>query len=316
MRVIQKIGRDDIAVVYVAERNDNSLIEFVESVQPPVPREEKWVLIISSLSGCPAGCRFCDAGGTYQGVLSYDELLFQIDTMVSNRYPDRTIPVHKFKIQFARMGEPSFNPHVLPVLKKLKERYEAPGLIVSFSTIAPQGREKFFEELLKIKNNLFPEAFQLQFSLHTTDDKVRDWLIPIKKWDFQQISDYGRSFYRAGDRKITLNFALAEGIPVKTSVLIRYFPTDIFLIKVTPVNPTYRARESNIVSSIKKDGKIPGIIQDMRNAGYEVIVSTGEGEENYIGSNCGQYVIRAQQEKIHLPDAYTYQDQGNHAGFQ
>ncbi len=314
MRVIQKIGRDDVAVVYVAERDNKSLIEFVESVQPPVPREKKWVLIISSLSGCPAGCRFCDAGGTYKGVLSFDELLFQIDTMVTNRYPDRTIPVHKFKIQFARMGEPSFNPHILSALQTLKERYQAPGLIVSLSTIAPKGRERFFEELLKIKNTLFPGAFQLQFSLHTTDEKVRDWLIPIKKWNFQQISDYGRSFFHAGDRKVTLNFALAEGIPVNTSVLRRYFPTDIFLVKVTPINPTYRSRESNLVSLLTADGKIPGIIQDLRNAGYEVIVSIGEGEENYIGSNCGQYVIRAQQETDHLHGAYTYQDRDNYSG--
>jgi 23S rRNA (adenine2503-C2)-methyltransferase len=30
----------------------------------------------------------------------------------------------------------------------------------------------------------------------------------------------------------------------------------------------------------------------MRSAGYDVILSIGEVEENRIGSNCGQYVTR------------------------
>ena len=70
MEIIASSGRDDIAVVYIGKMRNGHLAEFVESVQPPVPRKKKWVLIVSSLFGCPIGCTFCDAGITYNGKLS------------------------------------------------------------------------------------------------------------------------------------------------------------------------------------------------------------------------------------------------------
>ena len=51
MRIIAKTGKENIAMVYIAEMDNGKLIEFVESVQPPIPREKKWVLIVSTLYG-------------------------------------------------------------------------------------------------------------------------------------------------------------------------------------------------------------------------------------------------------------------------
>ena len=59
----------------------NYVVEFAESVQPPVPREEKWVLIISSLFGCPVKCRMCDACGEYMGRPEAEELVPQADVV-------------------------------------------------------------------------------------------------------------------------------------------------------------------------------------------------------------------------------------------
>ena len=129
MKVRAMAGNDEIATVYIAELEGGALVEFVESVQPPVPRNEKWVLILSTLIGCPAGCRFCDAGGTYTGKVSAGEMLEQIDFMVRRRYPDGRVPAPRFKVQFARMGEPSLNDGVIEVLEKLPGLYDAPGLI-------------------------------------------------------------------------------------------------------------------------------------------------------------------------------------------
>ena len=43
MKVIASTGSEDVAMVYVVDMGENRLIECVESIQPPVPREEKWV---------------------------------------------------------------------------------------------------------------------------------------------------------------------------------------------------------------------------------------------------------------------------------
>ena len=312
MKVLCSTGRDDIATVYIAEIREGKLIEFVESVQPPIPREKKWVLLISTMFGCPVKCLICDAGGNYQGKLSKEEMFAQIDFLVKKRFPDSKITVDKFKIQFARMGEPAFDLNVLEVIEELQERYNAPGLMPAISTIAPVGTDNFFERLLKIKKKRYTEGrFQMQFSIHTTDKKIRDRLIPIKKWDFAKIAEYGEQFYERGDRKITLNFALGEEIPVEPKVLFRYFDPDEFLIKITPVNPTYQTVENGLSSYIDpyQKGKDYEVVKKLRSSGYEVIVSIGEVEENHIGSNCGQYVMRHLRTKKHVKDGYTYKVQ-------
>jgi 23S rRNA (adenine2503-C2)-methyltransferase len=306
MRIRAKTGREDVAIVYVAETDAGKALEFVESVQPPIPRDEKWVLIISTLYGCPVGCRFCDAGSHYRGKLSKDDMMSQIDYLVTSRFPDRKVPIRKFKIQFARMGEPSFNQNVLEVLRKLPRAYHAPGLLPTLSTIAPKGTERFFEELLRIKDELYKERFQLQFSIHSTDAEKRDWLIPVKKWDFEKMAEYGEAFYRKGERKITLNFALVEEVPVNPDILLRYFDPGKFLVKITPVNPTYQASENNISSHILPDEENYEVIDALRQRGYQVILSIGELAENDIGSNCGQHWLNFLRANGKLKDGYTY----------
>ncbi len=305
MKVIEKIGRNNLAVVYVAETGTGKMIEFAESLQPPFPIQKKWILCISTLYGCPVDCRFCDAGGSYKGKLTAEEMLTQIDYLITNRFPNGIIPVEKFKIQFARMGEPSFNKNVLEVLEILSTKYQAPGLMPSFSTIAPAGTNIYFERLLEIKKKYYGKNFQFQFSIHTTDERMRRWLIPTTCWDFQTMADYGKRFYEPGDRKITLNFALAIGVEIDENILLRYFDPELFIIKITPVNPTYNAKRNDILS-ILPNQKNHEIFSSLRRSGYEVILSIGELEENYIGSNCGQYVQRYKETQEKVDGGYRY----------
>jgi len=172
----------------------------------------------------------------------------------------------------------------------LPKRLRAPGLILSLSTIAPAGCEGFFQRLLDVKDGFRPGTFQFQFSLHSSDEEKRRQLIPARTWSFAAMAEYGRRFFRRGDRKITLNFALAEGYPLDAEQLLPRFDPAFFLIKITPVNPTVRARENGMRPVFDRNRRDAGIVDRLRRAGYEVIVSLGEFEENAIGSNCGQFI--------------------------
>jgi 23S rRNA (adenine2503-C2)-methyltransferase len=309
MKIIASSGTEKVAMVYIGEMTNGNLVEFVESVQPPVPREKKWVLLVSTLFGCPVGCAMCDAGGYYKGKPTKDEILAQIDFLVSKRFPTGQIPCEQFKIQFARMGEPALNNSVLDVLEELPERYHAPGLMPSISTIAPAGRERFFERLLEIQRAHYTGGhFQFQFSIHTTDATLRERMMPVKKWSFAEMAAYGERFYAPGERKITLNFALAQGMPVDPAVLRVHFAPDIFLVKITPLNPTYKARESGLTSYIQPSEaeRYYPVIYALRQAGYQVILSIGDLEENLIGSNCGQYIKRHITAAEPIEEGYTY----------
>jgi len=295
MEIIKAIGKESIATVYIADLGEGRLVEFVESTQPPLTWNQKWVLTISVLFGCPVKCLICDAGYNYRGQLSKDQMLVQIDYLIRQRYADGYVPVEKFKIQFARMGEPALNLAVIDVLEEIQDYYTIPGFIPSISTVAPGGTDDFFERLLEVKRRKYNRGkFQLQFSIHTTDETLRDKIMPVRKWDFSRIAEYGKSFHQNGDRKITLNFALAEGVPVDPEVLLKYFSPEKFIIKITPINPTHRAIDNKLASYIDAyDGHHQyKIIDSLESAGYDVILSIGEVEENRIGSNCGQYVVQ------------------------
>ena len=310
MKILAKTGNSDLATVYMADMGGGRLIEFVEARQPPYSRAERWILMVSTLYGCPVKCLFCDAGGGYRGKPSAEEILMQIDTMVDEWFPNGIIPASKFKIQFARMGEPSLNMAVLEALEELPRRYHTVGLMPSVSTIAPLGTDAFFERLIDVKNRLYAGGrFQFQYSVHTTDVVLRDQLIPVRKWDFARMAAYGEKFYRAGDRKITLNFALAADSPIEASVLTQYFDPARYLVKLTPVNPTSRATQNNLASRIdpSRPETAVSVTRSLTEAGYDVIVSIGEAEENEIGSNCGQYVLNYLESGQVVEGGYSYQ---------
>jgi 23S rRNA (adenine2503-C2)-methyltransferase len=179
----------------------------------------------------------------------------------------------------------------------------------SLSTIAPVGSEEFLNQMIDIKNKYYGGGqFQFQFSIHSTDAQVRDAMIPVKKLSFDQMADFGERYYEVGDRKVTLNFALAQDIPVDAEMLRSYFDPQLFLVKITPLNPTYRARDNNLKSYIDTDDDEAQykIVNDLEDVGFQVIVSIGALEENYIGSNCGQYVRRHLEQRHDLEAGYTY----------
>jgi len=217
------------------------------------------------------------------------------------------VPVQKFKIQFARMGEPSLNLAVIDVLKEMHKRYQAEGLIASISTIAPTGREDFFDNLRQIKNRYYKGRFQLQFSVHSTMENQRSHLIPYPHWKLEEVASYGEKFVERGDKKITLNFAVIDKVPIDADIVIKHFDPEKFLIKITPLNPTRRSMESGLTNGL--DVKTPETFEPAKllmKKGYDVILSIGELEENHIGSNCGQFIRAYLEGGRTIQNAYTY----------
>jgi len=310
LEVISQYGREELAILYIGRfrGNDRYTVEFVEAIEPPIPREEKWVLMVSSGFGCPVRCPICDAGNHFHGWLTADEILSQIDFLVDGRFEKREVPVRKFKIQFARMGEPAMNPAVLDVLEELPGRYRSPGLMPCISTIAPRGRDEFFERLVWIKTRHYPPGrFRLQFSIHSTDSEERSALVPVSTWSLEEIAEFGGRFVWRGDAKICLNFAPAEDTVISPHELREVFDPALFLIKLTPINPTDRAadRPARTLLGGNRSGTAgESLARSLRDEGFEVIVSIGELEENAIGSNCGQMATRFIEGAADLSPSY------------
>jgi 23S rRNA (adenine2503-C2)-methyltransferase len=289
LSVLKKTGRHGLAEVYLAMvRNDpESLIEFVDACDPAAgDRGSKWVIIVSTQLGCPVGCLMCDTGRRFQGNLSAAEILAQVGQVVSANGRDPNTCA-KFKVQFARMGEPALNDEVLRALWRLKDRY--PGVIPCIATVAPAGRERWFGTLLGLRD--YFRDFQLQFSINSTDRWQRDRLMPYPKMAWETMARFGRSFFRPGQRKPLLNFAVSEKWELDAGSLAGRFDPRWFAVKLTPLNPTANGGANGLPAATS------GLLLDQRAhdlaaRGFDVIVSAGNPEEDEIGSNCGQAVWR------------------------
>ncbi|NTV84231.1 MAG: radical SAM protein, partial [Bacteroidales bacterium] len=117
---------------------------------------------------------------------------------------------------------------------------------------------------------------------------------------------YGKLFFDPGGRKITLNFALSTSTIIEPEALLKHFDPEYFIVKLTPVNPTYKAIKNKIQTLITTDSKEFEIKNRLEACGFEAILSIGEWEENRIGSNCGQYVQACENGGDKLTGAYYY----------
>jgi len=288
MKIVMERGLHELATVYVSVHRDDDryMLEFVDSLSGSGSLMDKWVIVASSQFGCPVGCLMCDTKDYYEGNPTTEELLSQIDHLVRKRFPDGSIPVKKFKVQFARMGEPALNMNVVRAIEEIPRRYDAPGFMPCISTTAPDGTDEFFREICRLNHDVFRGSFQLQFSIHSTDEGQRDRIMPVGKWDLERIAEYGEEFF-AGGRKVALNFALAPGNELDPEKIASMFSPAVFMIKLTPVNPTEHARENRMVREGLTEGEVPQV-RALRESGLDVVLSVGDPRENHIGSNCGQ----------------------------
>ncbi len=296
-KVIERTGDPELATVFVCEDEKGRMFEFVESIQPPRAREEKWVVIVSTMYGCPVKCTMCDAGGDYNGLISTEDMLWQVQEAIRTRFPDG-LKTANLKVQFSRMGEPALNDNVLEALRMLPELEEvkaAGQVTASVSTIAPKGGDEFLEKLLAVKKDIYSNGnFQLQFSLHTTNMSQREKITKYPRWTWDQISDFGKRWKSNGDRKVTINFALIDGFEVDPDKVCELFDPESFIIKLTPLNPTVRSKEAGLDSRIDPDDLSQGesLAKELHERGFDTILSIGEFRENEIGSNCGYYMSK------------------------
>ena len=266
-------------------------METVDGLAPPLARCQKWIVNVSTQFGCPVGCPFCDAAMAYHGEPTADELLAQV-RWVLDRHPGEAESCAKLKVHFARMGEPALNDAVIEALERLPSVVASPGLWACVATTAPRGCEAWFEALRDVKDRRYRGRFQLQFSVQSTAEQDRARLTPIPHWSLGELAEYGVRFWRPGDRKVVLNFALARNVAFEPEVLAATFDPARFAVKITPVNPTARGAEAGFATVLRSERA--AAVERARAAlcarGFDVILSVGEPEEDRIGSNCGQAV--------------------------
>lgn len=228
-------------IVYAFELEDGKLIEVTDTYLPfytkdavgrkqnmldnqsTGDRSERYMIGVSTMSGCPVRCKFC-ATGQMKGYrnLTTEEMVDQVKYVVNSN--PRFDPTHskEFKINWTRMGEPFLNiENVKEAIKIISKKY--PNTHHYVSTIGIKDADYSW-----IKGNI-----TLQISLHSLDDDKRDWLIPFKRK--VSVEELGK-IRTESNLKTTLNLTLVDEDDFNIDLLKKYFDNDEFFIKLSPIN--------------------------------------------------------------------------------
>lgn len=261
---------------------------------PLMPLTEKWVITVSTQYGCSMGCRFCDVPKVGPGKnASFSDLAGQILTGVQ-LHPDIKT-TKRLNIHFARMGEPTYNPNVLDCGKWLKEHldneYHVHPVV---STMMPKHNEwlkTFIHTWMRLKNRVYTGNAGLQLSINSTDENERAEMFHNNACTLPEIADIMRGIVPTG-RKITLNFAVAN-YTVDPAVLLRYFPPEWYVCKLTPMHKTAKAIENNIVTSGDYTSHEPylELEEKLKKAGYDVLVFIASNDEDLGRITCGNAIL-------------------------
>lgn len=168
---------------------------------------DRTVICCSVMSGCPVGCKFCWTGAKFVRNLTKDEIIEQIDIVLSDKWLINNIneKCKKLQFMFMSMGEPMLNfDEVEKAIRELNKKYSNSQLLLS--TIWCDN-DAIFSNLIHLSKEI--DKIGLQFSIHKSDDTQRNELIPFKKkMSLKKIRDAGIVWRKETGRKPFLNYCV------------------------------------------------------------------------------------------------------------
>lgn len=202
-------------------------------------RAERWMIGVSVSSGCPVRCKFCATGNLKRfRNLTADEIYAQIKFILDKHPELNPNNSQEFKINFTRMGDTFLNvENVKEAIYKIQS--EIPNTHCFISTIGIKNSDFSW-----IKGNI-----TLQLSLHSTDENLRNELIPFK--NKMTIEELGK-VRTTSNLKTTINMTLVHPEDFDIDILYKYFDPKYFFIKLSPVNENNISESNNIGSGIIK----------------------------------------------------------------
>jgi len=204
-------------------------------------RNDRWMIGISCMSGCPVHCSFCATGRLKKWrSLTAQEMYEQVEFILNNNPNIDISKTKEFKINYTRMGEPFLNIEaVKEAINMIDSHPRLQGVKVHhyISTVGIQGSDFSW-----IKDNI-----TLQLSLHSLDEQRRHKLIPIS--NLMSIEELGQVRTQS-NLKTTINMTLVDLADFDINKLKQYFDPQYFFIKLSPINENEISKENNMGSGI------------------------------------------------------------------
>ena len=210
-----------------------------------IPNPKRLTACLSCQVGCPMDCKFCATGkGGLKRSLKTSEILDQI-LFIENEMNRRVT-----NIVFMGMGEPLLNiDDLLLSIRSINKDFQISQRKITVSTVAiPKMIKKLSEKSFQILDNC---QFTLAISLHASNQKVREMIIPsAKNYDIQNIVEDSRQFVRDTGRRVSFEYLMLSGVNDKLehayelSNLLKGFQCHVNLIQYNQIDEVEFKRPS------------------------------------------------------------------------
>jgi 23S rRNA (adenine2503-C2)-methyltransferase len=219
---------------------DNESIECVG-----IPTEKRLTACLSSQIGCPMDCKFCATGKEgLKRSLKTSEILDQI------LYIENEMNRKVTNIVFMGMGEPLLNiDDLLMSIRSINKDFQISQRKITVSTVAiPKMIKKLSTKSFQILGNC---QFTLAISLHASNQKIREMIIPsAKNYDIKNIIEDCKQFVRNTGRRVSFEYLMLSGVNDKIehanelSDLLKGFQCHVNLIQYNQINEVEFKRAS------------------------------------------------------------------------
>ena len=276
---VNHVVSDEGNVTKLVFRSDTAVAEAVLYRYPTY--EERTVICCSTMSGCPVGCRFCGAGDYFARSLTAEEIIYQVEESIRYSGVDPE-DMKRFQIMFMSMGEPMLNQRGLEeAIRWLAVAYPDAALLVS--TMGP--KLKSYDWFYRLSQEI-PQV-GLQFSIHETDQELRDKLIPFgAKLSLGDISYVGLRWFQETGRKPFFNYCASDHNTghQNAAALFQLFHPAVWEATVSVIcerNEGMPARNDH------QQALATAFSEKLLSLGFNVRVFDPAGQDD-IGGGCGQ----------------------------
>ncbi len=283
---IQSVTGHDGTLKVLFKLNDGNTIESALMFYDDERGGKRYTACVSTQVGCAISCPFCATGqqgfvrNLTPGEIVDQVLYFAHHLKGKSGVNEKSSSERISNVVFMGMGEPLANyVNLLQAIRVLNSP-EGFGLGVRNMTISTAGMVPQIKQLAKEKLQV-----GLAISLHASDNKLRDKLVPLnRKYPLEQLISACQEYSRLSGRRLSFEYTLFKGINDSKSQaralaeLIRVLKCHVNLI---PANLT-----ADAAFQPPSHGVILAFENELKQCGVNVTLRERRGQD--INAGCGQ----------------------------
>jgi adenine C2-methylase RlmN of 23S rRNA A2503 and tRNA A37 len=233
-----------------------------------IPREEKSIIKLSMMGGCPYRCHPCDAGlKGFFGYADTDDIVEQFAMIIEDQQLSHC---QKLKLHLSKLGEPSLHWEAsLKALQIIQQSYPHFNMIPVVASL-PRNAEQFLSMVTEFFAWDHPLK-ELKINLGASDEQRRRELYGKVLSLESMIPGFQEALKNVrGIQRITLTLLAMPGENIDTAYFLQAIPEELrsaFTVELYKVNSTQNAQYYELYNHLKNYAAASAFQESMNTLG-------------------------------------------------